>query len=91
MFNIFKLLDKITETQLSVFINGETGTGKELIAKALHYNNKQRNDKRFIALNCGAIPANLMESELFGHKAGSFTGAMKEDRKSTRLNSSHRL
>ncbi len=78
MYNIFKLLDKITETQLSVFIHGETGTGKELIAKALHYNNKIRNENRFVALNCGAIPANLMESELFGHKAGSFTGAMKD-------------
>ncbi len=78
MYNIFKMLDKITETQLSVFIHGETGTGKELIAKALHYNNKIRNEKRFVALNCGAIPANIMESEMFGHKAGSFTGAMKD-------------
>lgn len=78
MYNIFKLLDKITETQLAVFIHGETGTGKELIAKALHYNNKIRNENRFVAINCGAIPSNLMESELFGHKAGSFTGAMKD-------------
>jgi len=78
MYNIFKLLDKITETQLAVFVHGETGTGKELIAKALHYNNKTRNEFRFVALNCGAIPSNLMESELFGHKAGSFTGAMKD-------------
>ncbi|MBL7684547.1 MAG: sigma 54-interacting transcriptional regulator, partial [Deltaproteobacteria bacterium] len=78
MFDIFRLLDKITETTLAVFINGETGTGKELIAKALHYNNTIRKDKRFVAINCGAIPANLMESELFGHKAGSFTGASKD-------------
>jgi len=78
MFDIFRMLDKITETTLAVFIHGETGTGKELIAKALHYNNKTRKDKRFVALNCGAIPANLMESELFGHKAGSFTGATKD-------------
>ncbi|MFO1519422.1 MAG: sigma 54-interacting transcriptional regulator [bacterium] len=78
MYDIFRLLDKITETSLAVFINGETGTGKELIAKALHYNNKIRKDKRFVAINCGAIPANLMESELFGHKAGSFTGATKD-------------
>jgi transcriptional regulator with GAF, ATPase, and Fis domain/serine/threonine protein kinase len=78
MYDIFRMLDKITETNLAVFIHGETGTGKELIAKALHYNNKARKEKRFVAINCGAIPANLMESELFGHKAGSFTGAMKD-------------
>lgn len=78
MNDIFKVLDKITETNLSVFIHGASGTGKELIAKALHYNNPSRSKKRFIAINCGAIPANLMESELFGHKAGSFTGATKD-------------
>ncbi len=78
MHDIFRMLDKITETLLAVFIHGETGTGKELIAKALHYNNKLRSEKRFVAINCGAIPSNLMESELFGHKAGSFTGAMKD-------------
>lgn len=78
MQNIFKLLDKITETTLSIFIHGQSGTGKELVAKALHYNNATRNTKRFIAINCGAIPTNLMESELFGHKAGSFTGADKD-------------
>jgi len=78
MYEIFRLLDKITETSLAVFIHGETGTGKELIAKALHYNHKSRKERRFVAINCGAIPANLMESELFGHKAGSFTGATKD-------------
>ncbi|EKD42046.1 MAG: hypothetical protein ACD_73C00356G0001, partial [uncultured bacterium] len=78
MREIFKLLDKITETNLAIFLNGASGTGKELIARAIHYNNPQRCDKRFVAINCGAIPANLMESELFGYKAGSFTGATKD-------------
>lgn len=78
MNDIFKVLDKITETNLSVFIHGASGTGKELIAKALHYNNPSRSKNRFVAINCGAIPANLMESELFGYKAGSFTGATKD-------------
>lgn len=78
MYEVFKLLDKITETNISVFINGETGTGKELIAKALHYNNKPRAQARFVAINCGGIPPNLIESELFGYKAGAFTGANKD-------------
>jgi transcriptional regulator with GAF, ATPase, and Fis domain/serine/threonine protein kinase/tetratricopeptide (TPR) repeat protein len=78
MQNVFRLLDKVTETALSVFLYGESGTGKELVAKALHYNNPVRGKKRFVAINCGAIPLNLMESELFGHKAGSFTGAVRD-------------
>ncbi|MBX7148953.1 sigma 54-interacting transcriptional regulator [bacterium] len=78
MGEIFKLLDKITETNLSVYLFGASGTGKELIARALHYNNKARSQKRFVAINCGAIPANLIESELFGYKAGAFTGAVKD-------------
>lgn len=75
---IFKVLDKIIETNLAVCIYGASGTGKELIAKAIHYNNTLRAKNRFVAINCGAIPANLMESELFGYKAGSFTGANKD-------------
>jgi Nif-specific regulatory protein len=78
MQEIFKLLDKVTETNLAICLHGASGTGKELVAKALHYNNPLRAQKRFVAINCGAIPANLMESELFGHKAGSFTGATKD-------------
>ena len=78
MHEIFQVMDKVTNTNLNVFIQGETGTGKELIAKALHYNHKSRVDKRFVAINCGAIPENLIESELFGHKAGAFTGAIKD-------------
>lgn len=78
MQDVFRLLDKVTETNLSVFLHGESGTGKELVAKALHYNNPVRGTKRFVAINCGAIPTNLMESELFGHKQGSFTGALRD-------------
>jgi transcriptional regulator with PAS, ATPase and Fis domain len=78
MYEVFKTLDKITETNISIFINGETGTGKELIAKALHYNNPERCKNRFVAINCGGIPPNLIESELFGYKVGAFTGATKD-------------
>ena len=78
MSEMFRLLDKVTDTTLAVSLFGASGTGKELIARALHYNNAQRSTKRFVAINCGAIPANLIESELFGYKAGSFTGATKD-------------
>lgn len=78
MQEIFRVLDKVTETNLAIFIHGASGTGKELFAKALHYNHPSRKKCHFIAVNCGAIPANLIESELFGHKAGSFTGAIRD-------------
>ncbi|MBU0504973.1 sigma 54-interacting transcriptional regulator [bacterium] len=78
MQKVFKILDKVTETNLSLFIYGASGTGKELIAKALHHNNGARKNKAFVAINCGAIPATLMESELFGHIKGSFTGADRD-------------
>jgi transcriptional regulator with GAF, ATPase, and Fis domain len=78
MQKVFKILDKVTETNLSLFIYGASGTGKELIAKALHHNNGARKNKTFVAINCGAIPATLMESELFGHVKGSFTGAERD-------------
>lgn len=74
MRDLFKTLDRVTGTNLAILIQGETGTGKELVAKALHYNGS-RKAAPFVAVNCGAIPSELMESELFGHKAGAFTGA----------------
>ncbi len=77
MLEIFRLLDKITDTGLTVFVHGESGTGKELVARALH-DNSERAKNRFLAVNCGAIPAHLMESELFGYKAGAFTGANRD-------------
>jgi two-component system response regulator AtoC len=71
---IYDLMGKAIETNISVIISGETGTGKELVAKAIHYNSKRR-DKSFVAVNVSAIPSELIESELFGHEKGAFTGA----------------
>ncbi len=72
-------LDKVVDTRVTVLIEGETGVGKELIAAAVHYRSRRR-DKLFVSQNCAAMPENLLESELFGHKKGSFTGA-HEDKK----------
>ena len=72
--NIFGLIEKATRTNISVTLTGETGTGKELVAKAIHYNSP-RAAKPFIAVNMAAIPKELTESELFGHEKGAFTGA----------------
>ncbi len=71
---IFRLIEKAIRTNITVSISGETGTGKELVAKAIHYNSKRKN-KPFIAVNVTAIPHELIESEMFGHEKGSFTGA----------------
>ena len=73
----FKLIRKIAPSDLSVLVLGETGTGKELVAKELH-RLSDRADKPFVSINCGAIPEHLLESELFGHKKGSFTGAVSD-------------
>ncbi len=74
---VFEIIDRVATTRTSVLVSGETGTGKELVARALHFNSPRR-DNPFLVINCGAIPENLMESELFGHKKGSFTGAMTD-------------
>jgi two-component system response regulator PilR (NtrC family) len=74
MRNIFNLIRQVARTKTSILITGESGTGKELIAKAIHDESK-RKDTPFVVVNCGGIPETLMESELFGHKKGSFTGA----------------
>ncbi|MDE1349467.1 sigma-54 dependent transcriptional regulator [Vibrio aestuarianus] len=71
---VYKIIDSVAPTTASVFINGESGTGKEVCAEAIH-KESQRRDKPFIAINCGAIPRDLMESEIFGHVKGAFTGA----------------
>ena len=77
MQKVFELIGKIHSTKTSVLITGESGTGKELVARALHTEGK-RAKQPFVAVNCGAIPDELMESELFGHKRGSFTGAVAD-------------
>jgi two-component system, NtrC family, response regulator PilR len=75
MVEIFDLISRVAPSKAGVLIMGESGTGKELIAKAVHYNSP-RADKPFVTINCTAIPENLLESEMFGHQKGSFTGAV---------------
>ena len=77
MQEVFGLIDRIARTRSTVLLEGESGTGKELIARAIHYESP-RASKRFLSVNCGALPENLLESELFGHERGAFTGAVKE-------------
>ena len=74
MKNVFQIIKRVASSDGTVLITGKSGTGKELVALAIHYNSK-RKPKRFVAINCGAIVETLFESELFGHKKGSFTGA----------------
>lgn len=76
MAKVFSLIKKVCDTDTTVLIRGESGTGKELIAQALHYEGARRNGP-FIAVNCGAIPGELLESELFGHEKGAFTHAIR--------------
>ena len=74
IIEVFSIVEKVADCESTIIINGETGTGKGLIAKAIHRNSRRKN-KPFISINCGAIPENLLESELFGHTKGAFTGA----------------
>jgi PAS domain S-box-containing protein len=77
MLEIYNLIETVSSTNSTILILGETGTGKDLVAKAIHYNSP-RKDKPFIKVSCAALPETLLESELFGHKKGAFTGAIKD-------------
>ncbi|HEY1582454.1 MAG TPA: sigma-54 dependent transcriptional regulator [Chthoniobacterales bacterium] len=76
---VYNLINKVANTDSTVLIQGESGTGKELVARGLHFNSN-RQQHAFIAINCSALPENLLESELFGHKKGAFTGAVADKR-----------
>jgi two-component system, NtrC family, response regulator len=77
MMKVCRMIEKVAPADISVLILGESGTGKELIARAVH-SQSDRRDKRFVAINCAAIPESLLESELFGYEKGAFTGALKQ-------------
>ena len=77
MQEVYRLVESVLSSPAPVLLEGESGTGKELIARAIHYNGK-RKEQKFVAVDCGALPENLIESELFGHKKGAFTGATRD-------------
>ena len=77
MQDVFKMIERVADTDSTVLILGESGTGKELVAKALHFNSRRKTNP-FIPINCSALPENLLESELFGHRKGAFTGALND-------------
>jgi two-component system response regulator AtoC len=87
MRELFQLLETVAGTSSTILISGETGTGKELVARALHHNSPRRHE-RFVAINCSAIPETLLEAELFGHVRGAFTGAVTT--RSGRLEQAHK-
>src|SRR6202011_2533220 len=77
MQEIYKLIGKVADTDSTILIQGESGTGKELVARALHYNSSRQHHP-FLGINCSALPENALESELFGHKKGAYTGAVTD-------------
>ncbi|MEY2491883.1 MAG: hypothetical protein QOH24_834 [Verrucomicrobiota bacterium] len=79
MQQVYSLINKVADTDSTVLIQGESGTGKELVARGLHFNSNRQHHP-FVAINCSALPENLLESELFGHKKGAFTGAVSDKR-----------
>ena len=77
MTRVFKMVDKVADSEATILIQGDSGTGKELIAREIHYRSRRATGP-FVSINCGAIPRDLLESNLFGHMKGSFTGAVKD-------------
>ena len=77
MQEVFKMIERVADTDSTILILGESGTGKELVARALHFNSR-RQFAPFVPVNCSALPENLLESELFGHRRGAFTGAIND-------------
>src|SRR5258708_9854634 len=76
---VYNLINKVADTDSTVLMEGESGTGKGLVARGLHFNSNRQHHP-FVAINCSALPENLLESELFGHKKGAFTGAVTDRR-----------
>jgi DNA-binding NtrC family response regulator len=77
MQEVFRMIERVADTDSTILVRGESGTGKELVARALHFNSRRQNAP-FVPINCSALPENLLESELFGHRKGAFTGALAD-------------